>query len=87
MCHPEVDCSINKKVKVNDKSIYKTNDIQTKLLEPVSVAQKLDNIFSKYDIRGFIRPSGTEDVVRIYVESKDNPEILQLAVDEIIQVL
>jgi len=78
---------INKKVSVVDKSIYKTNDNQTKLLEPIEISQKLNDIFNKYSIRGFIRPSGTEDVVRIYVESKDSKYILETAVNEITDIL
>ena len=35
-------------------------------------ADKLDDIMDKYNCVTFIRPSGTENVLRIYIESNDN---------------
>lgn len=82
---------INKKMSVPDKSIYKTNKDQTKLLQPKIIAEKLEKIFKKYDIRGFIRPSGTENVVRLYMEFNKNKRKsfskLNRIVDEIKQIL
>ena len=59
---------VNIKVKVNDKNIFSPNEDETRLIEPASLQEKIDEICLKYSDslgRCFVRPSGTEDVVRI----------------------
>ena len=58
------------KVKVYDKSIFKTSNDELKLLEPEILQEYIDTICSDNLTRGFVRPSGTENCLRIYVESK-----------------
>jgi phosphoacetylglucosamine mutase len=58
------------KVKVADRSIIKCSDNETKCLAPASVQLKLEEAMAKFQHgRTFIRPSGTEDVVRVYAEA------------------
>ena len=63
------------KVHVKDKNIYKTSYEQTELLEPVDIANSITNIMSLDEYiscRVFVRPSGTEDIVRLYVENNSS---------------
>jgi len=42
------------------------------VLQPKEIQDKINVIVAKYPgTRAFIRPSGTEDIVRIYAESND----------------
>lgn len=42
------------------------------VLEPKEIQDKINTIVAKYPgARAFIRPSGTEDIVRVYAESED----------------
>ncbi len=64
--------AVNMKVFVKDKSVYVPNDDETKLLQPVKVQEFIEEITGKYkNSRCFVRPSGTEDVVRIYAEAEN----------------
>lgn len=56
------------KVKVQDKSAFKVSYDETMVVQPVGVQEELAKLMEKYQSRSFIRPSGTEDVVRIYIE-------------------
>lgn len=57
------------------------------MTEPVSVQKSIDDIVAKYPgSRAFVRPSGTEDYVRVYAEHKDMAvvkEITKLIADEL----
>lgn len=58
------------KVKVQDRSAIQTNDTETICLSPALVQTELDAAMQRCDQgRAFVRPSGTEDVVRIYAEA------------------
>lgn len=68
------------KVKVQDRSLIVCNDNETKCLEPVSVQPALEKLMASTDQgRAFIRPSGTENVVRIYAEASTRAAADQLA--------
>ena len=68
--------SKNAKVSVKNKNVFKPNDNETRLLEPVKVQNEIDGLVSKISKgRSFIRPSGTEDVVRIYAEGENQKEV------------
>lgn len=48
---------------------------------------KIEQIYKKFDMaRCFVRPSGTEDIVRIYAEAKTHEDIAQIvaAVSEVV---
>ncbi|KAF9187689.1 Phosphoacetylglucosamine Mutase [Haplosporangium sp. Z 767] len=68
------------KVVVQDRSIFKTVDAERKLVEPAGLQDAIDAIVLKFrDGRSFVRPSGTEDVVRVYAEAATRPETDELA--------
>ena len=55
------------KLYVNDKSIFHTTSDETRLIAPEKVQNDLDEIM-KNGCRIFIRPSGTENIVRLHIE-------------------
>ena len=56
------------KVMVPDRTVILTNDNETQCLKPVGLQQDLNQAMEAVRGRTFVRPSGTEDVVRIYAE-------------------
>jgi phosphoacetylglucosamine mutase len=67
------------KVRVKDRSLIKVNDNETKCLEPAQVQIELQNAMQSVNGRAFVRPSGTEDVVRIYAEAPTRQAADELA--------
>ncbi|KAF3939031.1 hypothetical protein ABW19_dt0206870 [Dactylella cylindrospora] len=68
------------KAEVADRNIYKTTDAERKLVEPVGMQEQIDKLVAKYtDARSFVRPSGTENVVRVYAEAATKAEAEELA--------
>ncbi|KLO17033.1 phosphoacetylglucosamine mutase [Schizopora paradoxa] len=68
------------KVVVKDRNIFKTEDAERRLVSPVGLQEKVDELVRKYDGgRSFVRPSGTEDVVRVYAEATSRPQTDELA--------
>ncbi len=61
------------KVQVRDRSLIVVNDNETVCLQPAAVQTALDAAMVEFNGRAFVRPSGTEDVVRIYAEAADRP--------------
>lgn len=59
------------KVSVPNRSIFKCIEADTKLIEPPHLQARVDELVSKAGegARAFIRPSGTEDIVRVYAEA------------------
>jgi phosphoacetylglucosamine mutase len=83
--------SVNVKVIVKDKHVFVPNEDDTRLIQPVEIQNKIDETVSKYSNslgRCFVRPSGTEDIVRIYAEAvtlqeaKDIAEIVKQVILE-----
>lgn len=59
------------KVVVPDRNIFKTEDAERRLVSPPGLQARLDDLIRKYESgRAFVRPSGTEDVVRVYAEAR-----------------
>jgi phosphomannomutase len=59
------------KMKYNKKFI--TNEDDTKILEPKNLQKVIDEISNKYkNTKIYVRPIGTEDYLRVYVESNDD---------------
>ena len=59
------------KVVVQDRNIFKTEDAERRLVSPVGLQVRIDELVRKYESgRAFVRPSGTEDVVRVYAEAR-----------------
>lgn len=68
------------KVKVADRGAFKTTDADTKLTHPAHLQAKIDELVRATPKgRAFVRPSGTEDVVRVYAEAAERHECDRLA--------
>ncbi len=83
------------KVKVKDRSVIKTNENETKTIDPPSLQRSLDVAIEAISItsekslpkpRVFVRPSGTEDAVRIYAEARTQKDADMLAVEAAVLV-
>lgn len=58
------------KVVVADRNVFKTEDAERRLISPPGLQSKVDDLVRRYEGgRSFVRPSGTEDVVRVYAEA------------------
>lgn len=58
------------KVKVADRRVIKTTDAERRAVSPAGLQEAIDMLVKKYQkSRAFVRPSGTEDVVRVYAEA------------------
>jgi phosphoacetylglucosamine mutase len=70
------------KVKVKDRNIFETTDAERICVKPDGLQIKINEVVKKYSkARSFVRPSGTEDVVRVYAEAETKDEVKQLAFD------
>lgn len=70
-----------------NKSIFTTTDFGRKLIQPFGLQNKLDSITSNYSHSNcFVRPSGTEDLLRLYVECKDEASIQEI-VDSTVSII
>lgn len=67
---------------VPDRTKFVTVPDETRLVEPAAVQAAIDDLVSKVDKgRAFVRPSGTEDVVRVYAEASTAEAADKLAED------
>ncbi|XP_061602487.1 phosphoacetylglucosamine mutase [Cololabis saira] len=58
------------KVKVSDRRVIDTTDAERQAVSPAGLQEAIDSLVKKYrQARSFVRPSGTEDVVRVYAEA------------------
>lgn len=58
------------KVSVADRNSFRTENAERRLVNPPGLQSKIDDLVRRYDGgRSFVRPSGTEDVVRVYAEA------------------
>ncbi|XP_052620664.1 phosphoacetylglucosamine mutase isoform X2 [Lactuca sativa] len=68
------------KVKVADRSAVVTTNAETSVEKPPGLQEAITALTAKYPQgRCFVRPSGTEDVVRVYAEAKTQEEADELA--------
>jgi phosphoacetylglucosamine mutase len=78
------------KVKVQDRSIIFTNENETRCTSPQALQPALDEAVSRFaGSRCFVRPSGTENVVRVYAEattSQDADALATLAAKAVYEV-
>ncbi|XP_056150763.1 phosphoacetylglucosamine mutase [Lampris incognitus] len=59
------------KVKVSDRRVIDTTDAERRTVSPAGLQGAIDSLVKKYrKARSFVRPSGTEDVVRVYAEAE-----------------
>ncbi|KAJ2599043.1 hypothetical protein H4R99_003859 [Coemansia sp. RSA 1722] len=68
------------KVVVNDRNIFKTTNAEQTLTSPHGLQSVVDSLVAKFPRgRSFVRPSGTEDAVRVYAEAATRRDCDQLA--------
>lgn len=76
-----------RKVTIKDRNVIKTTDAERKVTAPEGLQDEIDRLVLGYtSARSFVRPSGTEDVVRVYAEanSRDAADSLALAVSQVV---
>lgn len=62
--------NLQKKISVADRNVIITTDAERKVVEPEGLQTGIDELVAKYPRgRSFVRPSGTEDIVRVYAEA------------------
>ena len=81
------------KIQVKDRSVIVTNDNETKAVSPLSLQPAMDRAMSaaaaataatsatEQRPRVFVRPSGTENVVRVYAEAATQKDADALALE------
>eukprot|EP00093_Oithona_nana_P008348 08348.XXX_231475_229406_1 [CDS] Oithona nana genome sequencing. len=70
------------KVLVKDRNVVQTTDAERKCVKPDGLQEAINETVSKFPKgRSFVRPSGTEDVVRVYAEANTRDNADQLAHD------
>merc|ERR1712032_535351 len=59
------------KVGVKNRGVFETTDAERKCVKPSGLQDKIDELVAEAgeSARSFVRPSGTEDVVRVYAEA------------------
>ncbi|KAJ7225556.1 phosphoacetylglucosamine mutase [Mycena pura] len=68
------------KVVVADRNQFKTENAERQLVSPLGLQQKINDLVRRFDGgRSFVRPSGTEDVVRVYAEASIKAQADELA--------
>jgi len=68
------------KVVVPDRNQFKTENAERQLVSPLGLQQKINDLVRRFDGgRSFVRPSGTEDVVRVYAEASIKAQADELA--------
>ncbi|KAF8085414.1 hypothetical protein N665_0667s0011 [Sinapis alba] len=75
------------KVEVPDRTAVVTTSEETEALKPLGIQDAINGEIKKYKHgRAFIRPSGTEDVVRVYAEASTQEDADSLA-DSVAQLV
>ncbi|KAI3832487.1 hypothetical protein MKW92_043301 [Papaver armeniacum] len=68
------------KVKVMDRTAVTTANAETEVVKPTGLQEAINCEVAKYTMgRSFVRPSGTEDVIRVYAEASTQEEADNLA--------
>eukprot|EP00924_Labyrinthula_sp_SR-Ha-C_P012647 maker-scaffold_10-snap-gene-13.0-mRNA-1 protein AED:0.00 eAED:0.00 QI:39/1/1/1/1/1/2/281/576 len=86
LMYTELDSKMTK-VKVKDRYLIETNENETKITSHPALQKNIDQFVQESGMslgRCFVRPSGTENVVRVYAEgeSKQKIEVLIQKVEE-----
>ena len=69
------------KVQVKDRTKIKITENERKCVEPAELQQAIDALVAKFgeNARSFVRPSQTEDIVRVYAEASSQEDANRLA--------
>ncbi|GFQ82577.1 phosphoacetylglucosamine mutase [Trichonephila clavata] len=75
------------KMKVPDRNVLSTTDAARKCVKPEGLQEEIDKAVAKYEqSRSFVRPSGTEDIVRVYAEANTQEAADKLAEEVVLLV-
>lgn len=67
---------------MQDRNVISTKDAERLCTTPVGLQEEIDMLVKKYNKgRSFVRPSGTEDIVRVYAEAATQEETNKLAAE------
>uniref|UniRef100_A0A8D0D6W1 Phosphoacetylglucosamine mutase n=1 Tax=Sander lucioperca TaxID=283035 RepID=A0A8D0D6W1_SANLU len=67
---------------VSDRRVIDTTDAERRAVSPAGLQEAIDSLVKNYrEARSFVRPSGTEDVVRVYAEAETQESADALAHD------
>nr|UEK51569.1 NST-like protein [Parasacculina yatsui] len=70
------------KIVVPDRNMFTTTDAERKCVTPAGLQQDIDALVDGYTCgRSFVRPSGTENVVRVYAEADTQENADRLAAE------
>lgn len=77
------------KVTIKDRNVIQTTDAERRVSEPIQLQNELDSLIKALGFkmaRSFVRPSGTEDVVRVYAEAdtQENTDCLANKVSQLV---
>lgn len=65
-----------------NKDAFETTDFGRVLVSPIGLQDAINSTLEQYmSARAFLRPSGTENIVRLYIESKDYNTLENIASD------
>lgn len=74
--------NLQQKVKVKDRNVFETTDAERICVKPEGLQEEINKLVKKYKRgRAFVRPSGTEDVVRVYAEAAKEEDAKCLAAE------
>lgn len=72
--------AVNVSVRVADKGVVRTAEFDTLVTAPAALAQAVaDAVATVRGGRSFVRPSGTEDIVRVFAEADEAADAARLA--------
>ncbi|XP_033227508.1 phosphoacetylglucosamine mutase [Belonocnema kinseyi] len=75
------------KVKVQDRNAIETADAERLCVKPKGLQEQIDDLVKQYSRgRSFVRPSGTEDIVRVYAECENAADVEKLAAEVAVAV-
>ena len=75
------------KAVVDDRTAFRTQWDESRLTDPLPLQQLIDDESATVEGgRAFVRPSGTEDILRLYVEAKHEADV-QILADKILQAI
>lgn len=67
-----------------DRSVIKTTDAERICSEPEGLQSRIEELVAKYpNGRSFARPSGTEDIVRVYAEAETREVSIYVSYDKV----
>jgi len=76
------------KASVRDRTLVTTEDAERRVVTPAGLQDRINQTVANFNRgRSFVRPSGTEDVVRVYAEAdtKENADKLASQVSDIVK--